>query len=85
MSSTDILDEIIVICSEQSNFPATADSNLITDLALDSLDTTSLCLTIESHFPGIGEIDYIPESMTTVRDLASYVAERMRISAESVQ
>ena len=79
MSST--LDSIIVICAEQSDHPATADSNLVTDLGLDSLDLVSMTIAIEQQFPGIGAIDYDPARMETVLDVASFVEERLKLGA----
>lgn len=73
-----ILDELIVICSDQSNRVAVANSNLVTDLGFDSLDLVSISMTIEEHFPAAGPIDYDPMTMQTVNDIAMFVEGRLK-------
>jgi acyl carrier protein len=76
--SSSILDAIIVIVSEQSGRPATAESNLVTDLGLDSLDLVSITMAIENQYPAIGSIDYDPAAMQTCRDVAAFVENRLK-------
>lgn len=82
--SQSILDTIIVICSEQSDRPATASSNLVTDLGLDSLDLVSITFIIEQHWPSIGPIDHVPEFMQTVNDVALFVEAKL-VAAKAKQ
>jgi len=78
MSDASVLDSIIVICAEQGNKPATADSNIVDDLGLDSLDLSSVAMSIEIQYPAVGDIDYDPATMQTCRDLANVVEARLK-------
>jgi acyl carrier protein len=77
--SQSIIDSLIVIVSEQSDCPATENSSLVNDLNLDSLDLVSVTIAIENQWPSIGEIEYDPATMETVRDLAAVVENRLKV------
>jgi len=57
--------------------PRTENSSLVNDLGLDSLDLVSITIAIESQWPSVGEIEYDPSTMETVRDLARFVESRL--------
>src|SRR5271170_971790 len=76
-----VLNTLIIICSEQSDRPATSSSMLIDDLGLDSMDLVTMCIAIEENYPDVGPLDYVPERMQTVGDLADYVCELLNSKA----
>jgi acyl carrier protein len=78
MADQSVVDSIIVIVSEQSDLPATENSSLVNDLNLDSLDLVSVTIAIENQWPSIGEIEYDPATMETVRDLARVVESQLK-------
>jgi acyl carrier protein len=67
-----VLDTIIVIVSEQSGAPVTADTKL-DSLGLDSLDLLSICQAAEEELHLDFEMDYDPATMITVQDIADYI------------
>ena len=79
-SNPNILDTLVVICSERSNRVAHADATLVDDLGLDSLDCAEIGMVIESTWPIIGEFDYDAASMSTVRDVAVAVEAKLRLA-----
>jgi acyl carrier protein len=54
--------------------PICAESRLVEDLAIDSLDLVSVILQIQDHFGVAIEEDAVP-NLCRVADLASYVGE----------
>jgi acyl carrier protein len=58
-----------------------ADSRLVEDLAIDSLDLVGLILQLQDHFDVVIEEDAVP-NLCRVADLAAYMDERRR-SADS--
>jgi acyl carrier protein len=58
-----------------------ADTRLVEDLAIDSLDLVGLILQLQDHFDVVIEEDAVP-NLCRVADLAAYMDERMR-SADS--
>ena len=57
----------------------TADSRLVEDLAIDSLDLVGLILQIQDHFDVVIEEDDVP-NLCRVADLAAYLVGRRESS-----
>jgi acyl carrier protein len=55
--------------------PIGADSRLVEDLAIDSLDLVSVVLQFQEHFDVVIEEDAVP-NLCRVADLAAYVHKR---------
>jgi acyl carrier protein len=83
-SPNQILESVLLIVSEQSGQLAGPESSLVDELGLDSLDTLSMTQAIEEIFPKVMPLDYRPDRMITVRDVAAYVNERLE-AAEAKQ
>ena len=77
-----VLDTLIIMASEESDRPATADSLLVQELGLDSLALVSLSMRIETQWPSVAPLDYDPATMYTVSDIAKIVQGRLREMAE---
>jgi acyl carrier protein len=54
-----------------------ADTRLVEDLAIDSLDLVGLILQLQDHFDVVIEEDAVP-NLCRVADLAAYMDERSR-------
>ena len=55
--------------------PIDADSRLVEDLAIDSLDLVDVILQLQDHFDVVIEEDAVP-NLCRVADLAAYLSER---------
>ena len=55
--------------------PIDANSRLVEDLAIDSLDLIQLILQLQDHFEIVIEEDAVP-NLCRVADLAAYLSER---------
>ena len=71
--------EVVEVIRKAVKIPArvaiTADSRLVEDLAIDSLDLVGLILQIQDHFDVVIEEDDVP-NLCRVADLAAYLAGR---------
>jgi acyl carrier protein len=59
-----------------SGLPIGADSRLVEDLAIDSLDLVGVILQLQDHFDVVIEEDAVP-NLCRVADLAAYLKEHM--------
>jgi len=84
MPDPTVLDSLIIIASEESDRPATADSLLVQELGLDSLALVSLSMRIETQWPSVAPLDYDPAIMYTVSDIAKVVESRLKALAANV-
>jgi acyl carrier protein len=83
--SPSTLDIVIAIVSDLSDYPVssiTADSNLVTELGLDSMDLVQMAMTIESTF-SLPPIDYDPKRMETVRDVVKFIEIELKLKQVS--
>ena len=58
---------------DPARVPISADSRLVEDLAIDSLDLVGLILQLQDHFDVVIEEDAVP-NLCRVADLAAYLA-----------
>jgi acyl carrier protein len=58
-----------------ARIPVRADSRLVEDLAIDSLDLVGVILQLQDHFDVVIDEDAVP-NLCRVADLAAYLAER---------
>lgn len=58
-----------------ARIPVGADSRLVEDLAIDSLDLVGVVLQLQDHFDVVIDEDVVP-NLCRVADLAAYLAER---------
>ena len=74
-----LLAELVDVIRKAVKIPArvaiTADSRLVDDLAIDSLDLVGVILQIQDHFDVVIEEDDVP-NLCRVADLAAYLAGR---------
>ena len=74
-----MLAEVVDVIRKAVKIPAriaiTADSRLVEDLAIDSLDLVGVILQIQDHFDVVIEEDDVP-NLCRVADLAAYLASR---------
>ena len=79
MTDTTLVAEVAEAVRHAAKFPPqvliTAESRLIDDLAIDSLDLVGVLLDIQDHFDVVIEDEDVP-SLARVVDLANYVAKR---------
>jgi acyl carrier protein len=74
-----IVDEVAGLVRKAAKIPARipigADSRLVEDLAIDSLDLVGVILQLQDHFDVAIDEDAVP-NLCRVADLAAYLAER---------
>ena len=79
LSEPSLIAEVVDVIRKAAKIPAAcrspADSRLVEDLAIDSLDLVGLILQIQDHFDVVIEEDAVP-NLCRVADLAAYLAER---------
>ncbi len=76
-----VVDVIRKAAKIPARIPISADSRLVEDLAIDSLDLVGLILQLQDHFDVVIEDDDVP-NLCRVADLAAYMDGR-RQSADS--
>ncbi len=79
LSERSLVAEVVDVIRKAAKIPPrvaiTADSRLVEDLAIDSLDLVGLILQIQDHFDVVIEEDDVP-NLCRVADLAAYLAGR---------
>ena len=84
-SQANLIDEVSRVVRTAAKVPQRlpigADSRLVEDLAIDSLDLVGVILQLQDHFDVVIEEDAVP-NLCRVADLAAYLTER-RESASS--
>jgi acyl carrier protein len=74
-----IIDEVAGLVRKAAKIPPRipigADSRLVEDLAIDSLDLVGVILQLQDHFDVAIDEDAVP-NLCRVADLAAYLAER---------
>jgi acyl carrier protein len=74
-----MIDEVAGLVRKAAKIPARipvgADSRLVEDLAIDSLDLVGVILQLQDHFDVVIDEDAVP-NLCRVADLAAYLAER---------
>jgi acyl carrier protein len=77
LSEPSLVAEVVEVIRQATKIPArvaiTADSRLVEDLAIDSLDLVGLILGLQDHFDVVIEEDDVP-NLCRVADLAAYLA-----------
>ena len=63
-----------------AHVPITADSSLVEDLSIDSLDLVGVLLKIQDHFDVVIDDDAVPQ-LRRISDLAGYVASHRSSAA----
>ncbi len=79
LSEPSLVAEVVDVIRKAAKIPArvtiTADSRLVEDLAIDSLDLVGLILQLQDHFDVVIEEDDVP-NLCRVADMAAYLAGR---------
>ena len=79
LSEPSLVAEVVAVIRQAAKIPArvaiTADSRLVEDLAIDSLDLVGLILQLQDHFDVVIEEDDVP-NLCRVADMAAYLAGR---------
>jgi acyl carrier protein len=75
-----IIDTVIVVISEQSDQPVTADTTL-DSIGLDSLDMVSIMIALEEELHLSFPLEYDPSVMSTVQDVADHILARLNQAA----
>jgi len=79
LSEPSLVAEVVDVIRKTAKIPArvaiTADSRLVEDLAIDSLDLVGLILQLQDHFDVVIEEDDVP-NLCRVADMAAYLAGR---------
>lgn len=79
LSEPSLVAEVVDVIRKAAKIPArvpiTAESRLVEDLAIDSLDLVGLILQIQDHFDVVIEEDDVP-NLCRVADMAAYLAGR---------
>jgi acyl carrier protein len=79
-SQASLIDEVARVVRTAAKIPQRlpigADSRLVEDLAIDSLDLVGVILQLQDHFDVVIEEDAVP-NLCRVADLAAYLRERM--------
>ena len=79
LSEPSLVAEVVDVIRKAAKIPPrisiTADSRLVEDLAIDSLDLVGLILQLQDHFDVVIEEDDVP-NLCRVADMAAYLAGR---------
>lgn len=78
--TADVAEAVRVAAKISPNVLISAESRLIEDLAIDSLDLVGVLLDIQDHFDVVIDDDDVA-SLRSVADLAAYVAARRGTAA----
>lgn len=83
-ATDDTVDRLISILSDYTSQSTTVllSSNLVTDLGLDSMSLLDLTLRLENEFQ-ITDLDYDPQHMQTVLDLAQVIDSNIKSASPS--
>ena len=79
LSEPSLVAEVVAVIRQAAKIPArvaiTAESRLVEDLAIDSLDLVGLILQLQDHFDVVIEDEDVP-NLCRVADMAAYLAGR---------
>ena len=79
LSEPSLVAEVVAVIRQAAKIPArvpiTADSRLVEDLAIDSLDLVGLILQLQDHFDVVIDEEDVP-NLCRVADMAAYLAGR---------
>jgi acyl carrier protein len=79
LSEPSLVAEVVEVIRQATKIPVrvaiTADSRLVEDLSIDSLDLVGLILRLQDHFDVVIEEDDVP-NLCRVADMAAYLAGR---------